>query len=152
MLKQLTSVPKIKTIEDRNKWTVRMADNYRIPRYNWTIDEITGDITVNAFGPTLPSSVNLWHSTTCDSLRRDFRYYSISTCQPHACKCHSKMSWNGIPLWFSVAKEKEQGKKVFKSYCLPMLTLFLRATESVLRRRRRALLSCQLPPLRAEGS
>ena len=107
MLKELTSVPKIKTIEDRNNWAVRMAGNYRIPRYNWTIDEITGDITVNAFGPTLPSSVNLWHSTTCDSLRRDFRYYSLSTCQPHACKCHSKMSWNGIPLWFSVAKEKK---------------------------------------------
>ena len=79
MLQELTSVPNIKTIEDRNDWAVRMADNYHIPRYNWTIDEITGDITVNALGPTLPSSVNLWHSTTCDSLRRDFRYFCLST-------------------------------------------------------------------------
>ena len=65
--------PTLETIDDRNSWTLQLAENYHVPKYNWTVNEDTGDITVYAFGSILPSSVHLWHSTTCDNTRRDFR-------------------------------------------------------------------------------
>ena len=52
-----------------------------IPRYNWTVDDITGDITVMT--DTQPASVTLWHATTCDHHRRDFRLINIDT----PCEC-----------------------------------------------------------------
>ena len=52
-----------------------------IPRYNWTVDDISGDITVMT--DTQPASVTLWHATTCDHHRRDFRLINIDT----PCEC-----------------------------------------------------------------
>ena len=56
--------------------------------------------------------------------------------------------------------QRKQGKKVFKSYCLPMLTfvfVFTRKSGNTAKWSPEAgggatMLSCQLPPLLAEGS
>ena len=61
MIQNIGSVPSLKTIEDRNQWSLKVAETYRVPKFNWTIEEDTGDITVWAQGPILPKTVTLWH-------------------------------------------------------------------------------------------
>ena len=73
MIKHIGKAPSLRTIDDRNLWSLAVAETNRIPRFNWTIAKDTGDITVWAQGPILPKTVTLWHATTCDSTRRDFR-------------------------------------------------------------------------------
>jgi len=63
--------PEVKTIEERNTASVELMSVAHIPRFNWTIDSTTGDITVQS--DTVPKSVHLWRATTCNDARRDFR-------------------------------------------------------------------------------
>ena len=37
---------KLETVDERNEYTQRMTAAANIPRFNWTIDEESGDITV----------------------------------------------------------------------------------------------------------
>ena len=63
--------PVVKTIEDRNAASVELMSVAEIPRFNWTIDTTNGDITVQS--EIKPKSVHLWHASTCNTARRDFR-------------------------------------------------------------------------------
>jgi PhoPQ-activated pathogenicity-related protein len=63
--------PLVKTIEDRNAASIELMSAAEIPRFNWTIDTTNGDITVHS--ETKPKSVHLWHASTCNTGRRDFR-------------------------------------------------------------------------------
>jgi len=63
--------PPVKTIDDRNAASIELMSVAEIPRFNWTIDTTTGDITVQS--ETKPKSVHLWHASTCNDNRRDFR-------------------------------------------------------------------------------
>lgn len=66
------------------------------PTYNWTIDPTSGDITVVA--AKTPHSVRMWHSTTCNNKRRDFRIINLDD----PCKCgisQSGMCLNAEVLW-----------------------------------------------------
>ena len=63
--------PPVKTIEDRNAASVELMSIAAIPRFNWTIDATNGDITVQS--EEKPKSVHLWHASTCNTDRRDFR-------------------------------------------------------------------------------
>ena len=56
-----------------------------IPRFNWTIDSDSGDIIVHA--ETRPTSVHLWHATTCNNHRRDFRIVNLDD----PCTCGIKL-------------------------------------------------------------
>ena len=103
----------------------------------------------------------------------------VSTGPPlHPVKNRMAIKVNLTEKAMAELKSLKQGKKVFKSYCLPMLSLlwkchtwfqghcrnclfvFVSARTDkmqqkgklLLRRTRRAVLSCQLPPLGAEGS
>lgn len=88
-----------KTIEDRNAKSLQMMDGSGIPRFNWTIDSETGDITVHT--ETQPTSVHMWHSTTCNEERRDYRILNLDD----PCPCGFKVE-NGTlcsnlgVLWF----------------------------------------------------
>jgi hypothetical protein len=50
------------------------------PEFVWDIDSSSGDITVQlskpASGQTL-KGVHMWHATTCNSERRDFRLLNL---------------------------------------------------------------------------
>merc|ERR1712013_445571 len=63
--------PPVTTIEERNDASIELMSVSVIPRFNWTIDEETGDITVQS--EKKPKSVHLWHASTCNDERRDFR-------------------------------------------------------------------------------
>jgi len=66
--------PMAKSIEERNSASLELAVVADIPQFNWTIAE-SGDITVHA--ATKPISVHMWHATTCNSERRDFRVVNL---------------------------------------------------------------------------
>ena len=59
----------VKTIADRNATSVELMAIAVIPRFNWTIDNTNGDITVQS--ENKPKSVNLWHASTCNATLTD---------------------------------------------------------------------------------
>jgi len=96
------------SIEDRGSNALKAIDASNIPRLNWTIDEESGDITVRA--ETAPTSVFLWHSTTCNGERRDYRIINLDD----PCTCGVKVDEgycsNLRVLWSSeVLEETEPG-------------------------------------------
>ena len=48
--------------------TVRNIQVSEIPRFSWSTEPGTGDITVTA--ETAPLSVHVWHASTCNTERR----------------------------------------------------------------------------------
>jgi len=68
------------TVEERTESSVRLMEAADIPRFGWTIDSDTGDITVQS--EVEPVSVHVWHASTCNTQRRDFRLLNLdSPCQ-----------------------------------------------------------------------
>ena len=67
--------PLINSIEDRNTASVELMSVAAIPRFNWTIDSYNEDIIVHS--ETKPKSVHLWHASTCNDKRRDFRLLNL---------------------------------------------------------------------------
>jgi len=63
--------PVPRTIEERNRASVELMGVANLPRFTWNIEEDSGDIRVMA--ETKPTEVRVWHATTCDGERRDFR-------------------------------------------------------------------------------
>ena len=73
--------PVLKTIDDRNYASIELMSFLEIPKFNWTINTSNGDITVQS--ETKPNSVHLWHASTCNDIRRDFRMISLDD----PCEC-----------------------------------------------------------------
>ena len=57
---------------------MKVAD---IPRYSWDIDSVTGDIAL--MSETEPVSVHVYHASTCNDKRRDFRFLNAD----NPCTC-----------------------------------------------------------------
>ena len=75
-----------KTIEERNSRSLDMIQSFsNIPRFNWTIEEKSGDIMVKS--NIAPTSVRIWHATTCNRHRRDFRIVNLDD----PCTCGIKL-------------------------------------------------------------
>jgi hypothetical protein len=74
-----------RTIEERTIKSLELMDASNIPRYNWTIDSESGDIIVQA--DRKPTSVHMWHATTCNKHRRDFRIVNLDD----PCTCGIKL-------------------------------------------------------------
>ena len=53
------------TVEERTESSVRLMEAADIPRFGWTIDSDTGDITVQS--EVEPVSVHVWHASTCNT-------------------------------------------------------------------------------------
>ena len=70
-----------RTVEERTETSIRLMDAADIPRFNWTIDSETGDITVQS--EVAPASVHVWHASTCNTQRRDFRLLNLD----EPCEC-----------------------------------------------------------------
>ena len=68
-------------MEERTETSIRLMDAADIPRFNWTIDSETGDITVHS--EVAPDSVHVWHASTCNTHRRDFRLLNLD----EPCEC-----------------------------------------------------------------
>jgi len=88
-----------KTIEERNSKSLKLMDGSAIPRFNWTIDSESGDITV--YSETKPTSVHMWHSTTCNDIRRDYRIVNLDD----PCTCGIKVGEDDLcanlrVLWY----------------------------------------------------
>ncbi len=72
-----------------------------IPQVNWTIDDVTGEITVKVSEE--PLQAHLWYAETCNTARRDFRLVNIDdpcTCglaQQGVC-INLKVLWLAEPL------------------------------------------------------
>ena len=73
-----------KTIEERNEASLELVEAAAIPRLNWTIAD-NGDIIAQA--STKPTKVHMWHATTCNSERRDFRLINLDD----PCTCGVKI-------------------------------------------------------------
>ena len=56
------------TGENKIEILVRNIQVSEIPRFSWTTEPGTGDITVTA--ETAPLSVHVWHASTCNTERR----------------------------------------------------------------------------------
>jgi len=78
------------TIEERNLASEELVSLSRVPRFNWTVQPVSGDILVQA--ETQPSSVHLWKAKTCTTERRDFRLINMD--DPCTCGLHVE----GLPL------------------------------------------------------
>ena len=83
-------VPAPNTIEERNAKSLELMDASNVPRFNWTIDSETGDITVKS--ETTPTAVHMWHATTCNKHRRDFRIANLDD----PCTCGIKVDVSGF--------------------------------------------------------
>jgi len=49
------------------------------PTFTWKIDAATGNITVDTNGEYKPHTVHMWHATTCNGDRRDFRAVNLDS-------------------------------------------------------------------------
>ena len=63
-------------------WIAYLLQNKPVPEISWSISGETGEITATLTGGE-PETVYMWHSTTCNSVRRDFRVVSID----NPCEC-----------------------------------------------------------------
>jgi len=78
------------SIDSRNAASEELMDVSLMPKFNWTIQPVTGDILVQA--ETDPLSVHMWHAKTCNTERRDFRLLNAD--EPCTCGIHI----DGLPL------------------------------------------------------
>merc|ERR1712130_971248 len=62
-------------------WVLLNLHQQPVPKFNWHIDQHNGEITVTT--KTKPKHVYMWHSTTCNGKRRDFRLINID----NPCTC-----------------------------------------------------------------
>ena len=83
-------LPQLTTIEERSEYAVRLMEVSDLPQVTWTIDDEWGDITVTA--DTEPVSVHVWHASTCNGKRRDFRFLNAE--QP--CECGAEVPGEGL--------------------------------------------------------
>ena len=58
--------PEVRSIEDRNRASLELMSVADVPRFNWTTDPETGDITVRS--EVRPVGVHVWHASTCTSV------------------------------------------------------------------------------------
>ena len=72
-----------------------------VPQFTWEIDSDTGDITVDV-GDTKPHAVHMWHATTCNAARRDFRLINLDS----PCTCGIDVKGKCLNLKISWAKTK----------------------------------------------
>jgi len=94
--------PAVTTIAERNEASVELMSVATIPRFNWTIDNVTGSITVRS--ETQPKSVNLWYATTCNDKRRDFRMVN----NDETCECGFAVDDLCLNLIIWVSEELEE--------------------------------------------
>jgi len=98
-LKHKGKKPKPKTVDERNSLTLEMMNFSNIPNFNWTHDPLTGDIIVQS--EEQPVSVHVWHATTCNAERRDWRILNLD----NPCTCgfqyDEEMCANLAVLWAS---------------------------------------------------
>ena len=73
--------PEIVTLEDRAEYSLRLVEISDVPRFDWSTDPATGDITVTS--EQEPASVHVWHASTCNTERRDFRFLN----KDDPCEC-----------------------------------------------------------------
>ena len=83
-------LPQLTTIEERSEYAVRLMEVSDLPQVTWTIDDESGDISVRA--DTEPVSVHVWHASTCNGKRRDFRFLNAE--QP--CECGAEVPGEGL--------------------------------------------------------
>ena len=84
--------PGVESIEDRNRASAELMSVASVPRFNWTTDPETGDITVRS--EVRPAGVHLWHATTCDNQRRDWRIANLDD----PCPCNFGLELPGEDL------------------------------------------------------
>lgn len=105
-------------------WFETILDKTPQPDFQWSIDNVTGEITanltqVNGFKGEV-ERVNLWHATTCDNIRRDFRIvntYPIDECKHCGIlvKNNSGICANLRVLWSAITlQETFPGSKVYQ--------------------------------------
>ena len=70
-----------RTVEERSSTSLRLMEAADIPRFNWTIDSETGDISLQS--EVEPNSVHVYHASTCNTARRDFRLLNLDD----PCEC-----------------------------------------------------------------
>ncbi len=63
-------------------WISYLLNGWDIPYLTWEYDEDTGDVTVEVHGGEVYSA-QMWFSTTCNDVRRDFRFESLDD----PCEC-----------------------------------------------------------------
>ena len=84
--------PEVKTIEDRNRASLELMSVASVPRFNWTTDPQTGDITVRS--EVRPVGVHVWHASTCNPHRRDWRIANLDD----PCPCNFGLEIPGEDL------------------------------------------------------
>ena len=82
--------PKIKSLDDRTEYAIKLMEVADIPRFSWTIDSDNGDITLES--ETDPLSVQVWHGSTCNTKRRDFRFLNLDD----PCECGTAVPSEGL--------------------------------------------------------
>ena len=54
-----------RTVEERSATSVRLMEAADIPKFNWTIDSESGDISLQS--EVEPNSVHVYHASTCNT-------------------------------------------------------------------------------------
>ena len=63
-------------------WISYILNDWDIPYLTWDYNSTNGDITAHTFGGDVVS-VSMWHATSCNNIRRDFRAFSLDDpCAP----------------------------------------------------------------------
>jgi len=91
----LEELPAIKTFINA------VIDNATVPEFTWEIENTTGDIIVDV-ADSEPLEVNMWHATTCNGERRDFRLINLDK----PCECGVDVKGHCLNLKVSWSKTK----------------------------------------------
>ena len=54
-----------RTVEERSATSLRLMEAADIPKFNWTIDSESGDISLQS--EVEPNSVHVYHASTCNT-------------------------------------------------------------------------------------
>ena len=110
-----------RTIEDRNKASLKLMSIANIPKFTWTIDSESGDIIVKS--EERPIGVHVWHANTCNSQRRDWRIANLD--KPCSCGFDvpgEDLCSNMAVLWTSdPLEETEPGSLTWVAHKRPPL-------------------------------
>ena len=71
-------------------WVSYLLNDWDIPYLTWDYDPQNGDVTAHPKGGNV-LSVSMWHATTCNNARRDFRAAKVPPCE-----CDMEMSTYGV--------------------------------------------------------
>jgi len=104
----------IDSLPGRSSYMESFAKNFDIPKFNWTHEPETGDLTV--ISESKPFKVELWSAVSCNSERRDWRLANLD----NPCECgtlQNGVCFNDASQWtHELLEETSEGSLTWSAH------------------------------------